>query len=95
MLELKNVNKIYKSRNANDTEALKNINISFNNVGMTFILGKSGCGKSTLLNILGGLDIPTSGEIVFKGKSFNLFKNIDYNIFICYNYIINFGLSSF
>ena len=79
MLELKNVNKIYKSKNANDTEALKNINISFNNVGMTFILGKSGCGKSTLLNILGGLDIPTSGEIVFKGKSFKLFKNNDYD----------------
>ena len=79
MLELKNVNKIYKSKNANDTEALKNVNISFNNVGMTFILGKSGCGKSTLLNILGGLDIPTSGEIVFKGKSFNSFKDKDYD----------------
>ena len=79
MLELKNVNKIYKSKKANDTEALKNINISFNNIGMTFILGKSGCGKSTLLNILGGLDITTSGEIVFKGKSFNSFKNNDYD----------------
>ena len=30
------------------------------------LLGPSGSGKSTLLNILGGLDIPTSGEIVFK-----------------------------
>ena len=68
MIELKNVNKIYKSKNTNYTEALKNINIFFNNIGMTFILGKSGCGKSTLLNILGGLDVPTSGEIIFKEK---------------------------
>ena len=69
MIELKNITKIYKSKNANNTEALKNINISFNNVGMTFILGKSGCGKSTLLNILGGLDTPTEGEILFKGEN--------------------------
>ena len=79
MIELKNVNKIYKSKNNNNNEALKNINISFNNIGMTFILGKSGCGKSTLLNILGGLDVPTSGEIIFKGKSFNSFKSKDYD----------------
>ena len=79
MIELKNITKIYKSKNANNTEALKNINISFNNVGMTFILGKSGCGKSTLLNILGGLDTPTSGEIIFKGKSFKDFKSSDYD----------------
>lgn len=79
MLELKNINKVYHSKNANDTEALKNINLSFDNKGLNFVLGKSGCGKSTLLNILGGLDIPTSGEIVFKGKSFNSFKSKDYD----------------
>ena len=79
MLELRNINKIYRAKNSNDTEALKNININFNNIGMTFILGKSGCGKSTLLNILGGLDTPTSGEIIFKGKNFNSFKSKDYD----------------
>ena len=35
---------------------------------MVFVVGKSGCGKSTLLNILGGLDKPTSGEVIFEGK---------------------------
>ena len=79
MLELRNINKIYRAKNSNETEALKNININFNNIGMTFILGKSGCGKSTLLNILGGLDTPTSGEIIFKGKNFNSFKSKDYD----------------
>lgn len=79
MLELKNINKTYISKQTNSTEALKNINISFNHTGLTFILGKSGCGKSTLLNILGGLDIPSDGEIIFKGKSFSSFKSSDYD----------------
>ena len=75
MLEVKNLSVTYNG----NIRALKNINLSFNSVGLTFILGKSGCGKSTLLNILGGLDTPTSGEIVFKGKSFKDFKSSDYD----------------
>ena len=79
MLELKGINKTYKSIKTTSTEALKNVNINFGKSGLTFILGKSGSGKSTLLNILGGLDTPTSGEIVFKGKSFKDFKSRDYD----------------
>lgn len=33
---------------------------------MAFLIGKSGLGKSTLLNVAGGLDVPTSGEILIK-----------------------------
>lgn len=79
MLELKSINKTYKSIKTTSTEALKNVNLNFGKSGLTFILGKSGSGKSTLLNILGGLDTPTSGEIVFKGKSFKDFKGRDYD----------------
>lgn len=79
MLELKSINKTYKSIKTTSTEALKNVNLNFGKSGLTFILGKSGSGKSTLLNILGGLDTPTSGEIVFKGKSFKDFKSRDYD----------------
>lgn len=79
MISLNNINKIYKSKKAEDTIALNNINLSFSKIGLTFILGKSGCGKSTLLNLLGGLDTPTSGEIVFKGKSLNSFKSNDFD----------------
>ncbi len=79
MIELRNLGKIYKSKKSVDTEALKNINIKFDNKGMTFILGKSGCGKSTLLNILGGLDTPTSGEVLYNGKSFKDYKEKDYD----------------
>ena len=81
MIELKNLGKIYKSKKSVDTEALKNINIKFDNKGMTFILGKSGCGKSTLLNILGGLDTPTSGEVLYNGKSFKDYKEKDYDAY--------------
>lgn len=79
MLELKNINKIYKSKKSNDTNALNNINITFNKTGLVFILGKSGSGKSTLLNLLGGLDTPTSGEIIYKSKTFKDFKEKDYD----------------
>jgi lipoprotein-releasing system ATP-binding protein len=38
---------------------------------MMAIVGSSGSGKSTLLHLLGGLDSPTSGEVIFKGQSLN------------------------
>lgn len=42
-------------------------------------MGKSGSGKSTLLNILGGLDAPTSGDMVVDGTSVKAFKAKEYN----------------
>ncbi len=81
MIELKNVSKTYKSKKGPSTEALKNINITFDNKGMTFVLGKSGSGKSTLLNLLGGLDTPTSGEILFNGKSLSNYKQKDFDTY--------------
>ena len=49
--------------------------------GMIYIVGKSGCGKSTLLNILGGLDSPTSGDMVVDGISVKSFKAKDYDAY--------------
>ncbi|WP_367670500.1 ABC transporter ATP-binding protein [Sodalis-like secondary symbiont of Drepanosiphum platanoidis] len=49
--------------------ALKNINFSIKKNEMIIITGNSGSGKSTLLHILGGLDSPTKGEVLFFGKS--------------------------
>ncbi len=62
MIELKEINKIYTSKNANVT-ALKNINAVFSDTGCVFVLGKSGSGKSTLLNIIGLLDSSSSGQL--------------------------------
>ncbi len=74
MIELKNVTKVYKSKKSSSTVALDNINLNFDNKGMVFIVGKSGSGKSTLLNLLGGLDIFTSGEILINGKNISSFN---------------------
>ncbi len=81
MIELKNIKKTYKSKKGVSTEALKEVNIKFNESGLVFILGKSGSGKSTLLNILGGLDTYTSGDIIINGKSTKQFKEKDWDAY--------------
>lgn len=78
MLELINVNKTYKSKSG-DTAALKNVNLTFEDSGLVFIIGKSGSGKTTLLNIIGGLDSADSGEIIINDKKFSEFKDSDYD----------------
>lgn len=79
MLILKDICKTYKSKKGTNCQALKNINITFPDSGMVFVLGKSGSGKSTLLNVIGGLDAPDSGEIIVKGKSSKHFTTKDYD----------------
>src|SRR5699024_9314282 len=51
------------------TEVLKNVSFSLQPGELTAIVGSSGSGKSTLLHLLGGLDEPSSGEILFMGQS--------------------------
>ena len=81
MLEVRNLTKIYKSKakNGTDTHALDNVTLRFPEKGMVFLLGKSGSGKSTLLNVCGGLDAPTSGEIIVKGRSSKDFTQSDFD----------------
>lgn len=78
MIELRNLKKEYKN-GRNSFLALKGINLTINETGLIIILGKSGSGKSTLLNILGGLDIHTSGELIIDNKSVNEFNGSDYD----------------
>ena len=73
IIELKNVNKIYKTK-AEEIHILKNINLSFSKGNFVSIQGKSGSGKTTLLNILGLLDVPTNGEMFIDEKKIN-YKN--------------------
>ena len=50
-----------------DVVALHGVDLELNAGELVCLLGPSGSGKSTLLNILGGLDVPTSGELIYKG----------------------------
>ncbi len=81
MLEVRNLSKIYKSKlkNGTDTHALDHVSLRFPEKGMVFLLGKSGSGKSTLLNVCGGLDAPTEGEIIVKGRSSKNFSQSDFD----------------
>ena len=61
--------------NGQELHILKGINITIYQGEMIAIMGASGVGKSTLLNILGALDRPTTGEIIFSGT--NIFEKSD------------------
>ena|GEM_PF-342761 len=78
MIQLKNVTKIY-GRGRDAVKALNGVSIDFGSRGLVVILGKSGCGKSTLLNIMGGLDKPSSGELIVDGRSARTFSESNYD----------------
>ena len=79
MLELKHLTKVYRTKGGAETKALDDVSVSFGETGLVFLLGKSGSGKSTLLNLAGGLDEPTSGEVVVMGKSSRDFSGSDFD----------------
>ncbi|EXG77709.1 ABC-type antimicrobial peptide transport system, ATPase component [Xylanibacter oryzae DSM 17970] len=66
MITLKGINKIYRTDEI-ETVALENVNLEVEKGEFLSIMGPSGCGKSTLLNIMGLLDLPTSGTIEIEG----------------------------
>ena len=68
MIELKNIRKVYKANSRKEAIALDDINLKFSNRGLVFVLGPSGSGKTTLLNLIGGLDSPSSGDILIDGE---------------------------
>ncbi len=79
MLEVVNLTKIYQSKKGTAVHALDGITLRFPETGMVFLLGKSGSGKSTLLNVCGGLDEPTGGEVIVKGRSSKDFTQSDFD----------------
>jgi len=69
MLELINVTKTYQSPgSAGGVCVLKDITLKVENGQSIVIIGPSGSGKSTLLNIIGALDHPTAGKVLFDGR---------------------------
>lgn len=66
MMRLIHIKKIYHNRH-HDVVALDDINLSFANHGMTFIVGESGCGKTSLLNIIADYDTHYQGQVERDG----------------------------
>jgi len=63
VLEIKNVHKIYNSSEV-QVHAVNGVTLDFEKGEFAAIVGPSGSGKTTLLNMIGGLDMPTEGEIL-------------------------------
>ena len=68
ILEASGLRKAYR-QGRRSTEVLKGVDLSAAPGEITAIVGPSGSGKSTLLHILGGLDRPTSGQVLYRGKN--------------------------
>jgi lipoprotein-releasing system ATP-binding protein len=67
LLEAREINKSF-STEAGELKVLKGISVAIKAGEMVGIIGASGAGKSTLLHILGALDKPTSGKVLFQGR---------------------------
>ncbi len=68
LMKLDQVSKTYDMGQVK-VEALKESSLEVYTGEMLVILGPSGSGKSTLLNIMGGMDLPTSGDVIFNGQN--------------------------
>lgn len=73
MIKLDNISKIYRTKTI-ETTALNEIDLHIPKGEFLSIMGPSGCGKSTLLNIMGLLDLPSSGNILVDGQSLENFS---------------------
>ena len=68
IIQIKNISKVYNTT-AVPVYALTDVNLEIDKQEFTAIVGPSGSGKTTLLNILGGLDTPTSGEVIIDDQN--------------------------
>lgn len=68
LIELKDIYKIYNP-GENEVHALDGVNLTIDDGEFVAIVGQSGSGKSTMMNMIGFLDVPTSGEYILKGEN--------------------------
>lgn len=72
LIELRDISKSYTDPGSGaSVSVLRGISLSVEAGESVAVVGPSGCGKSTLLNILGTLDEPDQGEVMFEGQSLN------------------------
>ena len=68
LISVKDVSKVFKVGEENFT-ALRDINLEIDSGSFMSFVGPSGSGKTTILNLIGGLDVPTTGSIFLKTQS--------------------------
>jgi putative ABC transport system ATP-binding protein len=74
VVEINDVHKVYRDTEV-EVKAVNGVTLSFNKGEFAVIVGPSGSGKTTLLNLIGGLDQPTSGEILVAGHRLSELKS--------------------
>ena len=74
MIKLEGIEKVYRTERI-ETVALADINLEVREGEFVSVMGPSGCGKSTLLNIIGLLDVPTSGKVHLGGSPIDSYQD--------------------
>ncbi len=88
LLSARDVSKIYRRKSEPPISVLKRVNLEIGVNDRIAILGKSGAGKSTLLHVLGTLETPSHGTVLFRGK--NIFELSENNLAHFRNHQIGF-----
>jgi putative ABC transport system ATP-binding protein len=73
IMQIRNLHKSYDRGQAR-VKALRGVSMDVAKGEFVSIVGRSGCGKSTLLNVIGGLDVPSSGSVVVEGRDLSKMK---------------------
>jgi len=80
MISVREVHKVFRQGDA-DVRALAGVSVDVAAGQFVSIMGPSGSGKSTLLHLMGGLDVPTTGEIVIDGTAISRMSDDEITIF--------------